>query len=190
MTLTPAVDNVLSVYYSATPDNLRNGVSWYLDANNFAAMLVEIYDIPGANLEMAAGVIAAMSPMMEWSLNKRVAATAFARGNANGAGLARNCAKANAILAGANPLDILGGNKVRAFYRTIVEPTGDIDPVIDRHAFDIAVGKVTDDKTRGILGRKGMYESFAGVYREAARLSGIGSAQMQAVTWMQWREDK
>ena len=78
--------------------------------------------------------------------------------------------------------------EVRAFYRTILDPTGDIDPVIDRHAFDIAVGMRTNEKARGILSRKGVYSEFAHVYREAAKIAGIGSAQMQAITWVAWRE--
>jgi hypothetical protein len=77
---------------------------------------------------------------------------------------------------------------VRAFYLSILSPEDySVSPVIDRHAFDIAVGKKTDDKTRGILSRKGIYESFAEVYREAAKIAGIGSAQMQAITWVEWR---
>lgn len=184
MTNTPLVSNVLSVYNTASADNVRAGLSWYLTAHNLAALLS-----PG-NPAMGAGVIAALSPMMGWDSNVMQAKRAFERGNANGLGLAKNCAKADAILAGAEPLSVLGGNKVRAFYSTILDPTGFSVPVIDRHAFDIAVGEVTDDKRRSTLSRKGVYDAFGAVYVEAARIVGIGAPQMQAVTWMEWRERK
>lgn len=188
MTLTPLVSNVLAVYSAASADALREGLSWYLDAHNFACILdQDIHDVP----VRAAGIIAALSPMMGWEANKVQATKVFERnGDASGLGLSRNCAKASAIYHGGDPTAILRGDKVTAFYRTILDPTGDIDPVIDRHAFDIAVGKVTDDKSRSTLSRKGVYQEFAGVYREAAKVAGIGSAQMQAITWVAWRITK
>lgn len=184
MTDTPLVSNVLSVFSLASADNLREGLSWYLDAHNFARIL------DPNNVERAAGVIAALSPMMGWDSNKKQAAIAFERGNAAGLGLSRNCAKAQAILDGGKPLDILGGDKVRAFYSTILDPFGFSFPVIDRHAFDIAVGEVTDEKRRGALGRKGIYAAFAEVYIDAAKVAGVSSSQMQAITWVAWREMK
>lgn len=191
MTDTPKVSNVLAVYNLASGREMREGLSWYLDAHNYAHMLA------GGNrgrfghdakVARAAGVIAALSPLNGWENNKRCARILFERnGDGTGLGLYRNVAKAEAIYAGADPLDILGGFKVRAFYQTIHNPQGDFDPVIDRHAFDIAVGEVTDDKRRATLSRKGVYHDFAHVYREAATIAGIGPAQMQAVTWVTWR---
>lgn len=183
-TLSPSAANVLAVYNSADAESIREGLSWYLDAYNFARIL------DSSNPSRAAGVIAAMSPMMGWEMNKRVAEKIYAQGNAKGCGLKRNCEKAERIFNGEDPLDVLSGDKVRAFYRTILSPAGLIEPVIDRHAFDIAVGQVTDDKARGILSRKGMYNLFANVYIEAATIAGISSSQMQAITWVAWRKIK
>lgn len=186
MTDTPSVSNVLAVYNGASAHNMREGLSWYLDAHNEA---VRLADGVAHAVPMAAGIIAALSPMNGWENNKNKARQLIAQeGNGEGCGLYRNVAKASAIYHGSDPLDILGGDKVRAFYQTILDPTGDIDPVIDRHAFDIAVGERTSEKRRSILSRKGVYSSFADVYREAAIIAGIGSAQMQAITWVAWRE--
>lgn len=185
--LTPTVSNVLAVYNNATANNLREGLSWYLDAHNFATILAANF---GSNVTTAAGVIAALSPMMGWETNKKQATKAFQNGTAAGCGLTRNCAKADFIMAGNDPLAILSGNKVRAFYSTILDPHGIYAPVIDRHAYDIAVGQVTNDKARSALSRKGEYERFAEVYIDAARVAGISPAQMQAVTWVAWREMK
>ena len=191
MTDTPKVSNVLAIYNVATADDIRHGMAWYLDAHNYAHILA------GGNrgrfgharkVSLAAGVIAALSPLNHWENNKRKAAQLYAQnGDGTGVGLKRNVAKAIEIYNGADPLDVLGGDKVRSFYLTILDPSGDHSPVIDRHAFDIAVGERTDDKRRGILGRKGVYEEFANVYREAAIIAGTGAAQMQAITWVAWR---
>lgn len=180
----PSVKNVLAVYDNSTAENLRNGMRWYLDAHNFAKTL------DPHNVERAAGIIAALSPMNGWENNKNKAALLYRQnGDGTNVGLKTNVAKAQRIYNGESPRTVLKGDKVTAFFETILDPfSPDTKPVIDRHAFDIAVGVKTDDKTRGILSRKGMYETFADVYREAAKIAGTGSAQMQAVTWVEWRE--
>jgi hypothetical protein len=189
----PSASNILAVYNMATADDLRAGMAWYQEANNWCRVMA------GSNREHLisrnAGIVAALSPLNGWGNNKRKAAEVISKrgkitvvkGKPNGIGLGANVLKAIAIYNGAEPLDILSGDKVRAFYATILDPRGDVVPVIDRHAFDIAIGEKTDDKRRGILSRKGVYAEFANAYREAAKVAGIGSAQMQAVTWIAWR---
>lgn len=185
----PSVENVLGIYSNSTATHLEEGMSWYRSAHEFAESL-------DVNIERSAGIIAALSPMSKWENNKNKAAQFYNQngivclnGKGNGIGLWKNVLKAQEIYAGAKPLDVLSGNKVRAFYLSILNPSDNsVPPVVDRHAFDIAVGRRTDDKTRGILSRKGMYDSFAEVYSEAAKTAGIGSAQMQAVTWVAWRD--
>lgn len=117
-----------------------------------------------------------------------LASRAYVEGFASGT-LRSNCGKADAILSGSPTFDVLSGPKVRAFAACIIDPTNGTDVVIDRHAFDIAAGRTTDDNTRNILGRKGMYEYVADLYVRAARKVGISPAQLQAVTWVVWREN-
>lgn len=193
MTDTPKVSNVLAVYEGAFEHHLRFGLSWYPLAHREA---LRMGGGRSQHLSRNAGIIAALSPMNHWTNNLRKAQQVISlrgrivaeKGKPNGIGLSGNVRKAVAIYNGADPLDVLSGDKVRAFYRTILDPTGDIDPVIDRHAFDIAIGERSDEKRRSALSRKGVYEEFAHVYREAAKVAGIGSAQMQAITWVAWRE--
>ena len=193
MTDSPNLANVLAVYNGATADNIRFGLEWYTVAHNAAKRMGNGND---RFLARNAGIIAALSPMNGWNNNLRKAQQVVSmrgritveKGMPNGIGLGANVAKAIAIYNGMDPLEVLNGDKVTAFYRTILTPTGDINPVIDRHAFDIAVGERTDEKRRGILSRKAVYLEFAQVYRDAAKIAGIGSAQMQAITWVQWRE--
>lgn len=190
---TPSVANILAVYNGARAEHLRFGLSWYSHAHNTAASL------GGGRLqhiERNAGIIAALSPLNHWTNNVRKASELISlrgrvqvvKGMPNGIGLGNNVAKAIAIYKGGDPNDILGGDKVTSFYRSIVNPTGDIRPTVDRHAFDIAVGEQTSNKRRGALSRKGVYEDFADAYREAAKHVGIAAPQIQAITWMAWRE--
>jgi hypothetical protein len=193
MTDSPSVANVLAVYNRATADQIRWGLEWYPFAHRTA---LAMGGGRGYHIARNAGIIAALSPMNGWNNNIRKARQVISmRGNiviredgSNGIGLSSNVAKAVAIYRGADPADVLNGDKVTSFYRSILNPTGDTRPTVDRHAFDIAVGERTDDKRRGILGRKGVYEEFADVYREAARIVGIGAPQMQAITWVAWRD--
>jgi hypothetical protein len=114
-------------------------------------------------------------------------------------GLKGNAIKALLILQGADPDEVVKGPKVRAFWHTIADPSNAEAVVIDRHAFDVAVGRVMDDRTRGaVLGRKGAYDAFATVYRRAAKSINARTkstwpwtpAEVQAVTWTYWRRER
>lgn len=185
----PNAARILDVYRQATLQELQDGLDWYRDAHAIAVAL------DPARPHAAAGVLAAMSPMTGWGQNVNLAARAYADGRATG-GLFRNCAKADAIMAGAEPEDVLGGDKVCNFYKAIADPSDGSAVVIDRHAFDIAVGRITNDKSRTALGRKGVYETFARAYVRAAKTVSaetgmdVSPSAVQAVTWCVWRRLK
>jgi hypothetical protein len=115
---------------------------------------------------------------------------AYADGHASGT-LGRSCAVADAILGGTAPLDVLAGPKVRAFYALIADP-GRADVVcVDRHAVDVAVGLRLGEAERSRcypLARAGWYDRFADCYRRAGQRLGVRAAQVQAVTWLVWRD--
>lgn len=187
--LKPTVDNILPVYRAARPEHIAAGLAWYADARTFAL------SIANGDLLKGAGVIAALSPQTSWTQNMTLASRAFVDGFASGQ-TGANVTKANRVLNGEDEHEVLGfwgnrrsGNKVRNFFRNIVDPTGP-EVTIDRHAFDIAVGEETDNVTRRQLDRKGQYDAFADVYRQAAKHVGIAPAQLQAITWIVWREAK
>lgn len=184
----PNSARIMEVYTQATVQELDEGLNWYTDANAFASTLDPV------NPNRAAGIIAALSPMKDWKNNVLLAAQTYERGYASNA-LSANVAKANAIYDGADPLDVLGGNKVRNFYMAIANPEHADAVCIDRHAFDIAVGRITNDKSRTALSRKGVYDQFGAAYKRAAKmLSADGydltPSQLQAVTWTVWRRLK
>lgn len=184
----PSPAKIMRVFGQATPAELMRGMTWYDTAHNLAVTL------DPANPRQAAGVIAVVSPMMDWARNMEVAINAYQTGEMTGC-LYSNAMKANRIMAGEPADEVIGGRKVTAFFGVIADPTSDA-VVIDRHAFDIAVGRVTNDKSRGALSRKGVYDAFAAAYSTAARKLSVelgmpvSASQVQAVSWVVWRRLK
>jgi len=179
----PTTPNILAVYHAASAEHVAQGLAWYDDAHTLAR------ELDPADPSRAAGVIAALSPRESWTRNVYLATLLFERGGDLHEGtLTGNLRKAREIYAGAAPLDVLRGDKVRAFYALINNPADAESVCVDRHAFDVAVGRKTDDRARQALGRKGAYDRFARAYRRAAEVLGVTPAQVQAVTWVAWRE--
>lgn len=181
---TPTARRVLSVYRSATPDQLADGLAWYDVAH------AEAVALDPTKVHRAAGVIAALSPRVRWGRNLALAKDAYKHGTASGT-MGRSCLAANAILAGADPSEVLTGPKVRAFYQLIADPDHKQAVCVDRHAIDVAVGLRLDEADRSAwyqLNRGGLYETFADCYRRAADILGVLPGKVQAVTWVTWRD--
>jgi hypothetical protein len=177
----PHAANIINVFRRARPEQLAEGLEWYADAHSLARALSPL------DVDRGAGVLAALSPVTPWSRNVTLAARAFADGQASGT-LEPNVRKANRILTGEHWRDVLSGNKVRAFAACIADPAGADAVVIDRHAFDVAVGRTTDDAARRVLARVGVYGRFVKAYRRAASVLGYSPSQVQAVAWVVWRD--
>ena len=185
----PHTRNITAAWRQASEYDVAEGCEWYAKARRLAEHL------DPDNVERAAGVIAALSPKLAWPQNCDKAIALYA--GAPVGGLPANIAKARRILAGEHPEEVLSGPKVRAFYFIIVNPDHPEAVAVDRHAFDIAVGRVTDDATRTrVLGRKGGYEAFRERYHRAAKIISrevgyyVSPAQVQAVTWTWWRRER
>ena len=181
----PTTPNILAVLDRATETEVINGRNWYLEAHAFACVLDGTRDG-----RVGAGVIAALSPITPWDRNVVLARRAFDEGRLTGGTLGNSVRAANRILDGEEPLEVLQGLKVRNFFGSIVNPSCTKSVCIDRHAFDVAVGRITDDRSRGTLKRVAVYESFARAYSRAAVASGLSAATVQAVTWVTWRREK
>lgn len=178
--LIPSTRKITRIYRSLTPEQVKDGMNWYNVAHGLAV------DLDPTNVLRAAGVISALSPQNKWENNVRLAQLAYAE--SPGGHTKAVLSKVARIMAGEDVVTVLNGAKTVNFALTIADPTDPHAVVIDRHAFDIAVGRVTDDKTRDVLDRKGVYDQFADAYRRAARIIGISPSQMQASTWVGWRE--
>jgi hypothetical protein len=175
------VRNITSVFVTASEAQYRAGRAWYETANRTAEMIAD------GDVRTGAGVLAALSPQTSWWLNVELACDAFDAGTAR-RHTTDSCSKANRIMAGENPEDVLPmRRKTGHFYRCIADPS-DADAVcIDRHAYDICVGIPLGDWERG-LSAYGRYALVADAYRRAARSLGELPSTVQAVTWVAWRD--
>ncbi len=186
------VSNIIEVYHSATAAQHSDGVMWYRRANEFASDLASRY---GCSLEVASGIIATLSPGLDWPRNQRDAEStidAFSRGIRHtskrfpkGIGVygKNNIRKSELIW---ENLHTPSGLKVSSFAACIIDPLNDTSVVIDRHAYAVATRVLNGD----LKLTPNQYERIAGSYRTAAKDLVLLPLELQAVTWVVWRERK
>ena len=180
------------------------GLSWYANANAFATSLSADY---GITLPQAAGVIAALSASVRWSVNK-VDAENLCRSYAMGRDMfdvtlhtyGKQAEKARMILdadPGVSTLNvamILGRRawKTQAFFWCILDPTCQHPPVehwrqvcIDRHMISAA-----GFDSRWTPGAHGCYVTLAELVIDAQRQGHVflTVAQIQAIVWCTYKD--
>lgn len=184
----PNVRNITRLFRTATPEEVQAGADWYADARRIAGVYAERYNV---SVEVAAGVIAALSPLNSWGNNLNLAARFLEAGGLDAGYLKSNLAKARAILAGAPIEATLSGLKVVNFYRSIVS-AGTEGICIDRHAYALAANDRAASNEIPSLSPK-RYAEYADAYARAAKIlsretgTSITPAQVQSVTWTLWR---
>jgi hypothetical protein len=185
------MNNLLRTYNRASEEDFQEGMRWYMNAHLRADEIAKQW---GLETKGVIGVIAALSPGKRWELNLEDASLLceeFVNG-ARGKRLPvvgsygmRNVLKAERCLLGDDPWKVLGGNKVRAFYACMLDPTNKEWVCIDRHAKSVAIGEpVRED---GATVRNGEYEIIARHYKRLSERLGIIPNQCQAILWIVWR---
>ena len=189
------IDNLLSLYAASGATILEQGMRWYQDANSEAQRLSQAYFLPTVATH-AAGIIAVLSPAVQWEVNLRDAETVCAARKGDDVTVSTygpQKAKAFAIRDGVSPVRMINPKtapKTYAFWRCISSPRNTKHVVIDRHALAACHGHVINDRDRSLeLKRVGRYESYSECYREAAKQVGILPLQFQAIIWGKWRQD-
>jgi hypothetical protein len=171
--------NILSTLSDATHDEINEGIHWYSDQNIIA------YDIADGDVWRGAGVMAAYSPQNKWPRNLAMAIETFRTGVAYGHTTAM-VSQAQRIVDGEFALDVLNGPKVRAFCSAIADPDTSSIATIDRHAYNIAMG--TNEGSPKIGAR--IFRTLSDAYVEASVIAGYSVAQIQAITWVTFRNRK
>ena len=174
------IENITDLYLDAT--RLGDDVAsrdWYAKAHEDCDTIARVLDLP---TDVFIGVVAALSPRMTWYYN--IANAVRLVNGLSTRAYGRNVAKGKRILAGELPLDVLGGNKVRAFYRNILSRGEDCSEVtIDTWALKAAMGKdAWGDKISGITDKQ--YRRLEDAYKSVAGKFGIPATELQAVTWV------
>lgn len=170
----PTTEQVVASYldhYNAAPQHHNAaGERWYRESQRFARRLARE---TGLRVSVVAGVTAAMSPRVQWTVNKR-AAEELCREGVTTLGLPLSREKASRILMGESPLRVLGGRKTTEFYRAIMG--NENAAVIDTWMCKAAGWPHTS------VGPKD-YDVLQDGLRKAAALAGVGTATFQAVVW-------
>lgn len=157
-------------YREADEETEQLGSGWYRRSRVVARSLARAH---GTSLSVAAGVLAAVSPRIRWSSNIAVA-DALLGGKPVAGVFGSNLRKAERIIDGEKPLNVLGGDKVRAFYRAIM---GDPDAVV----LDVWMMRAAGWTKASLTPRE--YAALSEALTAAAARVGVDPADFQAVVW-------
>ena len=175
--------NIVKVYHQAGPGEIEAGLRWYRQALEDCDRLAK-----GLPLSTVVGIVAALSPGLRWERNIAAAERIIGRQGLEGLGVRwyDGARKAERIREGETPLDVLRGNKVRAFYHCILNPRSSEHVCIDGHAYAIWQGERTNlDETPSLSDN--LYLAIERDYRAAADSLCVSAPQLQAITWVCWR---
>ena len=195
--------NILDEYFKSSREEKMLGKLFYPNAN---ATAIDIGHRLGFNdsegLSIGAGIIAALSPQIEW-LNNVALAFEFVETKWANKQTKANNNKALRILEGEDPMDVLGQEayKVKAFYKAIREPYGNnlIEKVsgfpnnkkqlavIDRHAGGVYFGWPLIEKERRQLGNWKTLSRISKAYFKVAEGLNLSLNELQATTWVSFR---
>lgn len=187
MTRTKVVNRIVRTFLKASN---ADRYDWYQDAHNYAKYLANTF---GVSVTVAAGVIAALSPVKRWEQNKEVAYTFIKSQGTGGGHMKQFLQKARLILELADTeedvIKILNGRKIVSFFLNILHPLDGSRVTIDRHALTIATGNVcTEEYYSGMT--KSQYDFFVECYKLAASKMGVSPLLMQSATWVYYRNNK
>jgi hypothetical protein len=195
--------NLIRCYDRAAESDRTEGLAWYQSAHDLCVTFGAKYSLPTSAV---CGILAALSPGRQWNANVADTQTFLDEWSHGARGKKlplvgtygwRNIVKASKIAAGRDPLAVLGGLKVRAFFACVLDPSDSAEVCIDRHAKSAAIGRAVTDTAdpKKRLGRLsltatvnvGEYRILANHYRRCARNVGILPHQFQATVWVVWR---
>lgn len=161
------VVNLLDHYEQSGHDG---AAGWYRESRRYARALAREH---GGGVGRAAGIIAALSPQVQWHRNKAMACEVMETGWATGQ-THTNLLKARRIWLGERPLQVLGGPKVRSFYRAMM---GDEEACVIDTWMATALGWPHN------FFSERQYEKCAAALKQAASYTDLTTAQFQAVVW-------
>jgi hypothetical protein len=196
------IDEITSKIDNMDPAEAARAGSWYFEANAFARSLAEKYS---TTVEIAAGIISAVSPRMPWLRNK-VVAEAILREYAQysdlsakdaakriGMALSVNVAMAVEIARGADIATTLTGIKRRSFFNNIVDPADSDSVTVDTWMLMAFVNTTGTDKATALkfitACEKGLNGTGAGYYvisdcvRSVAKRMNLAPHAVQACYW-------
>jgi hypothetical protein len=136
-------------------------------------------------------MIAALSPRNSWEGNVDDCEALLEDDDAITRAFGPNQHKAEWIKMGSDPDLILGGRKVRAFYRNIAFPHSSLDVTLDSWmGRALGLPSHTNHGEQGYLARAGVYDRLSDGFRIVAEDHAVMPHQLQAAIWLDQRERK
>lgn len=195
------MNNIEKVYNNATDTEKRDGLLWYPEAFRTCATLAEEFKVVVKNTVWA---LASLSPNNSWTNNildlvkvlkcysdnnHRNICNSYENGDKSAfKSLACrtypiNILKAFHCLDGR--LDYLKGKKVTSFADNIWNPASQ-KVTVDGHAYSIYAGqKMSMSKASPYIKKE--YDIVEKAYQDTASKIGIKPMELQAITWVSWR---
>lgn len=189
--------NIWKALLCASDQEIHDGMHFYDGAYGLCRFFSRLH--PGISPEQVAGIYSALSPMNTWDTNVsnvldvlRYSSRTFRiddwhphEGNrqlsVNTSNVNRD--KALRIAIGADPLSVLKGRKVTAFYRAISNPSDPSPIPVDRHLINQALGVFPDKMTQSKLASdREIYTRVENAYLDLGRREGIGN-RLASVAW-------
>ena len=187
---------IVAKFTLATSQEVQLGVDWYASALNIAGRIASKYHI---RVEVAAGVIAALSPNNRWERNiidAEAIIKCWAAGGTDEDILAVKCCtytamrqKALDILTRDIPIvEILNGAKIVEFFNCITNSALN-DVCIDGHAYSVWFGQRLTMKQVPNIGKK-LRQQIKDDYVDATIFineelnESFTAADIQAITWV------
>ncbi len=175
--------NIGKVFENATIKDYQEGLKWYADAHDFANGLANTYGI--GNMKVA-GIIAAMSPMKSWDINKKITEEFISCGTSSHT--YSQTKKAKNIYCGDETKTYiettLGGLKTINFFNNIFNPSDENHLTIDRHHLYISTGldlQVCTIKQYEFIKKRTI------MFSKSINLT---PCNLQAILWVTWKRMK
>jgi hypothetical protein len=183
-----SAEHVRSAYRRATAEDRATGLSWYRVAHGLAE------PIGHGDVCVGAGILAALSPQIGWSVNVSLAQRC-ARTRRFGSGHYRVClGKAKRIHKGEAAAEVLHGPKERAFYCNILRPGAcphtPYCVTVDRHIISAVCGRVLSPIERRYITLAGAYAAVSGLFVQVAAELKLTPDTLQAIVWVVWRREQ
>jgi len=186
---------IVAKFQLATSQEVQLGCDWYRSALNIAGRIASKYHI---RVEVAAGVIAALSPNNRWERNIIDAEAMIKCWSAGGTDedilAVKVCTytkmqeKALNILKGGDIITVLNGPKIIEFFNCITNPLLN-DVCIDGHAYSVWFGQRLTMKQVPNIGKK-LRQQIKTDYVDATMFineelnESYSPADIQAITWV------
>jgi len=180
-------NNITKTYNISLNEEFNN---WYQEAQTWAYDVAELFDIP---ISKVLGVTSVLSPLKEWSNNKKLTVEFIASGNCGH--MKNNKKKAKDIMAldddsalEFNILKIINGQKTTAFFLNMMYPNRTDYVTIDRHSVAVAIGRIATESEQALT--KNQYKFLRNCYIMLAYKLGLAPLHLQSITWQTWKRIK